>query len=109
MEDAFSRLAALCQRPVPPVNDRVRRIRFVHDGEEWIASVGERLRGEKVRTKRDKRGRRETRSPISDPATVLAIFPGDPYLVVTDKGAGSGSHWTNPFMAGIPASVQKFG
>jgi hypothetical protein len=48
-------------------------------------------------------------TPVSDPATVLAIFPGDPFLVVTDKGvAGVRSEWENPFMAGMPSSVARF-
>ena len=109
MEGAFSELARRCHRPVPPAEERVRRITFVHDGEQWTAVVGQSLRGEKVRVTRGKHGRRERRAPLSDPAIVLAIFPGDPYLVVTDGGACSGSRWANPFMAGIPASVQLFG
>ena len=108
LEDVFSKLAELCHRPVPPIRERVRRITFVHDGEEWNAAVGRALRGHRVRVTRGKHGRRERPSPLSDPAIVLAIFPGDPYLVVTNGGAGSGSRWANPFMAGIPTSVELF-
>jgi hypothetical protein len=48
----------------------------------------------------------EVTDHLSDPATVLAIFPGHPghpglpALVVTD--AARGSEWANPFMAGNP-------
>jgi hypothetical protein len=108
-EDVFAKLAERCHRPVLPISQRVRRITFVHDGEEWIAAVGEALRGQKIRVTRSKHGRRERRLTLSDPATVLAIFPGDPYLVVTDGGSGSRSYWANPFMAGIPTSVELFG
>jgi len=48
---------------------------------------------------------------VSIPAMVLAIFPGDPYLVVTDHLLGNtsiGSHLENPFLAGRPRSVVRF-
>ena len=48
---------------------------------------------------------------VSIPAMVLAIFPGDPYLVVTDHLLGNtsvGSHLENPFPAGRPRSVVRF-
>ena len=42
---------------------------------------------------------------MSDPAVVQAIFPGDPYVVVTDKRpiGTARSKWENPFMAGRPS------
>lgn len=48
--------------------------------------------------------------PVGDSASVLAIFPGNPYIVVTDAGRTGGllSRWVNPFMAGKPRSVAYF-
>lgn len=47
---------------------------------------------------------------LSDSAQVLAIFPGNPYLVVTNYRITDGvrSAWENPFMAGRPTSVTFF-
>jgi len=47
---------------------------------------------------------------LSDPATVQAIFPGVPWLVVTDGGPaqGGGSKWANPLMVGQPERVEYF-
>jgi hypothetical protein len=61
---------------------------------ERIASVGRRKAGMKVR----------------DPAVVLAIFPGVPWLVVTDaRPVGTKlSAWVNPFMAGRPERFEYF-
>lgn len=100
-------LAAACNRPPPLLLQRIFSIVYVHDGVHWTAKVGEQLRGAKTTN----RGGREIRTPFSDPAIVLAIFPGDPYLVVTNKGPNFGnakSAWENPFMAGRPMWVERF-
>ncbi len=55
--------------------------------------------------------RREHSEPLRDEATVLAIFPGVPYVVVTDKGFNPQvrSMWVNPFMASSnPVSLNTF-
>jgi hypothetical protein len=83
----------------------------MHDGEEWTATVGERLRGSKLRkTRRRGIGSIERTVPLSDPAVVFAIFPGYPYMVVTNHGIGQsvGSAWANPFMAGEPRRITLF-
>jgi hypothetical protein len=112
-ENFYAKLAAGCHRLVPASDRRVYEIEWDHDGEDWTATVGEHLRGKKIRTVRPK-GRpfvsTET-TPLSDPATVLAIFAGIPYMVVTDArplGAVLSS-WANPFMAGEPSIVRCFG
>ena len=88
---------------------RIYSITFVHDGEEWTATVGEQLRGIKHRVTRSKGQQLERTTPISDAAMVLAIFPGAPYIVVTDKGINQKySKWENPFMAGSPVTVKYF-
>lgn len=109
-EHLYANLAQLCGRPVPEPAQRVFQIEWVHDGDCWVATVGERLHGRRTRTRRRKGTAREVTEPLSDPAIVLAIFPEVPYLVVTDaRPLGSApSSWANPFMAGRPTSINRF-
>ena len=108
-EYVFAGLAKFANQPVPVSDPRVYSIVFDHDLLEWTASVGESLRG--IRLRRVKGGAMELTVSVSIPAMVLAIFPGDPYLVVTDDLLGNtsvGSHLENPFLAGRPRSVVRF-
>jgi len=95
---------------VPSGGSRIECIRFRHDGEDWVAEVGKPLSGMRVEEKRRKAGRVTVRTPLSDPAIVLAIFPGDPYMVVTHARPITDMHseWSNPFMAGRPSDVVYF-
>ena len=76
---------------------------FRHNGEEWTATVGERLVGR--RWKAVGRPRIERVQHLSDPARVLAIFAGHPFAVVLD---GTRSAWNNPFYAGDVRSIVRF-
>jgi hypothetical protein len=109
-EQTYAEMAATCGRPVPPVGRRIFAIEWTHDGEEWTATVGETLRG--VKTQRLRRGgvMRDVPTPLNDAATVLAIFAGSPYLVLTNARPLTAivSHWANPFMAGRPSRVTYF-
>ena len=108
-EYVFAGLAKFANQPVPVPDQRVYSILFDHDQQEWTATVGETLRG--IRLRRVKGGAMELTVSVSIPAMVLAIFPGDPYLVVTDHLLGNtsvGSHLENPFLAGRPRSVVRF-
>lgn len=106
-EEAYAEFARMAGRAIP--ERRIYSITFVHDGEEWMATVGEQLRGIKHRMTRSKRQRLERTTPVSDSAVVLALFPGDPYIVVTDKGISQKySKWENPFMVGSPVAVKSF-
>jgi hypothetical protein len=109
-ETIYVDLAGLCRSPVLPANQRVYSITFIHDGEEWTATVGRTLSGTRTR-KRQRRGQRiDVTVNLSDSATVLAIFSGSPFQVVTDAHpvGGSRSNWGNPFMAGNPSHVELF-
>ena|ERR1700722_718130 len=111
---AYVEIAEKCGRQVPA--QRVYSITFRHDSDYWSATVGEKLTGSKTQQvgptdKTDKTDNsREQTTQLDDPATVVAIFPGTPYLVVTDSGIISGGRtsWENPFYAGIPTSVTYF-
>jgi len=105
---AYVEIAEKCGRSVPA--QRVYSITFRHDSDEWSATVGERLTGSKTQQIGPGDNRTGQTTPLDDAATVVAIFPGTPYLVVTDSGIISGGRtsWENPFYAGTPTSVTYF-
>jgi len=107
---AYAKLAGLCGAPLPPAAERVRSIAFEHDAEHWRATVGEKLRGSKTVQRRASSGRLNATTRLSDGATVLAIFVGQPCWVVTDaRPVGAAvSAWANPFMAGEAQSIEFF-
>ena len=115
-ESVFADLARIAQRSVPPLAERIYSITYLHDGEEWTATVGESLRGISRKITRSKGKKKERLCPVADPAIVLAIFPGVaifpavPYIVVTNHGlpGNVGSAWENTFLAGQPKSVTRF-
>jgi hypothetical protein len=102
--------AEWCHRPVPKLTERIYSITYVHDGEDWTATVGETLRGVRHRSTRSRGKKIERTLQLTDPAIVLAVFPGTPFMVVTNhRLAGNvGSAWGNPFMAGQPKSIMYF-
>ena len=97
-EARYSELAASAAADVPGPAERVHSVRFVRDAEEWTATVGETLSGRLAAptARRSAPARR-----VTDPATVLAVFPTDEgHLVVTDGaplGTVADSTWENPF------------
>lgn len=108
-EEVYEGLADLCGRMPAEHGRRIESITFVHDGEEWIATVGSELRGTRTTSRRRKAGVVEVTERLSDGASVLAIFAGTPYIVVTNKGTpGVRSRWENPFYAGQPTAVRYF-
>lgn len=105
---AYVEIAEKCGRSVPA--QRVYSITFRHDSDYWSATVGETLTGSKTRQIEPGDNSTEQTTRLNDAATVVAIFPGTPYLVVTDSGIISGGQtsWENPFYAGVPTSVTYF-
>ena len=86
--------------PAPP-GRRVRAIAFEQDGARWVAEVGAELRGERT-TQQLRRGELIERTETLGSATrVLAVYPGSPFVVVTDAQpiTGTPSEWANPFPA----------
>lgn len=105
-EAAYETVAKFCSRSPHPMAERIYAIKFDHDGIEWTATVGKRLEGEKpVRMKSGSVG-----IPLSDPATVVAIFGGTPYVVATSARpiGDARSAWENPFFASRPKSIVRF-
>src|SRR4051794_39029950 len=96
--DALAEFAG-CE-PAPP-GRRVRSITFSADGAQWVAEVGAELTGQR-RTQQLRRGELiERTEQLSSPSRVLAVYPGTPYVVVTDAQpiTGAASEWANPFTA----------
>ena len=94
--DVFAEFAG-CE-PAPP-GRRVHAIAFTQDGVEWVAEVGEELRGERT-TRQLRRGELiERTETLSSASRVLAIYPGSPFTVVTDAQpiTSAASDWANPF------------
>lgn len=91
LADAFSLTAA-------PLAERLESITWEADGDVMTATVGQTLNGQRTETRR---GGSFTRTS-ADPATVLAIFPGEPTYVVTDAKPISSvpSSWNNPVTIG---------
>ena len=110
-ERVYASLAAWCKCPIPPLGQRIYSIVFGSEGEEWSATVGQRLRFVS-------RGRKWTRRVeglrelwIGDPARVLGIFGDTRYVVVTDHlmgGAGVDSMVPNPLVVDEPRVVVYF-
>jgi hypothetical protein len=109
-EELYAELARWARCAAPKRGSRVYSINYVHDGEEWTATVGQTLRGIRHRRTRSKGRTIERTEHRSDAATVIAIFPGIPFMVVTNTriDANVRSAWENPFMAGEPSSVTLF-
>ncbi|MGR7027062.1 hypothetical protein [Geodermatophilus sp. URMC 62] len=94
--------------PAPPPR-RVRSIAFDQDGARWVAEVGEELRGQRT-TRQLRRGELlERTETLTSAARVLAVYPGTPFVVVTDAApiTGTPSEWANPFTA-TPGDVVLF-
>lgn len=109
-ESVYASFAEWCNCPIPKQEQRVYSITYTHDSEEWTATVGEHLHGIRRRTSRSRGKRIERTIQLSDPALVLAIFPGAVFIVVINHRivGDVGSAWENPFFAGKPRSVIYF-
>ena len=53
-EEVFQGLAKFCGSEPPPIDRRIYSIIFVHDGEEWTATVGEQMRGIRLPNRRSR-------------------------------------------------------
>jgi len=96
--DALAEFAGA--EPAPP-GQRVQSVVFTHEGAEWVAAVGEELSGRRT-TQQLRRGELiERTEELSSSSRVLAIYPGTPFVVVTDAQpiTGAASEWANPFTA----------
>jgi hypothetical protein len=108
-ERLYEALAEFAGCEPAPADRRVRSIAFPADGARWVAEVGEELRGERT-TRQLRRGELlEHTEQLRSSSRVLAIYPGTPFVVVTDAQpiTGAASEWANPFSA-EPEQVTHF-
>ena len=84
-----------------PLGQRIQSIAVTSDGAQWVAEVGEELSGRRT-TQQLRRGELiERTETLTSSARVLAVYPGTPFVVVTDAQpiTGTPSEWANPFHA----------
>jgi hypothetical protein len=94
--------------PAPP-GQRVSSVAFTQDGASWVATVGAELSGRRT-TQQLRRGELiERTEQLSSSSRVLAVYPGTPFVVVTDAQpiTGAASEWANPFFV-TPDQVTYF-
>lgn len=109
-ESLYADFARLCALSAPPLAERIYSITFMSRADEWTATVGRQLRGiSRPRTRSRSRKVGQVQH-LTDPAMVLAIFPGTPFKVVTNHllPGRVGLLWENPFLAGEPRSITYF-
>jgi hypothetical protein len=100
-ERIYEALAEFAGCEPAPRDRRVRSIAFPEDGAGWVAEVGSELAGQRT-TRQLRRGELlEHTEILTATACVLAVYPGDPFVVVTDAQpiTGLASEWANPFPA----------
>jgi hypothetical protein len=100
-ERLYDALAEFAGCEPAPAGRRVHAIVFPHDGARWVAEVGEELTGRRT-TQQLRRGELIERTEhLSSSSRVLAVYPGTPFVVVTDAQpiTGTPSEWANPFHA----------
>ena len=86
--------------PAPP-GRRVRAVVFTSDGARWTAEVGQELTGTRTTQQLRRGALLERTERLSSSSRVLAIYPGTPFVLVTDAQpiTGAPSEWANPFTA----------
>jgi hypothetical protein len=100
-ERLYEALAEFAGCEPAPRGGRVHSIAFTQDGAQWVAEVGEELSGRRT-TQQLRRGELIERTEhLSSSSRVLAVYPGTPFVVVTDAQpiTGAPSEWANPFLA----------
>lgn len=106
----YATFAAWCRSPVLSLDKRIREIEWTDGDDDWVARVGEHLRGRSVFRSGQQDGWAEMTTPLSDPAAVLAIFAATTFSVVTDAEPIGVivSSWPNPIRVRRPISVRRF-
>ncbi len=108
-ERLYEALAEFAGCEPAPAGQRVRSIVFAQDGAEWVAEVGEEMRGQRT-TQQLRRGELiERTETLTSTTRVLAIYPGTPFVIVTDAQpiTGTASQWPNPVPV-TPDEVELF-
>ncbi len=104
-DEVYQTLAELAGAGIPAPEERVFSITWKRDSGEWTATVGEQLKGIEIVTKGRGRQKRVFELPRSTNDTVLAIFPGVPFLIMHNNASRL---WNVPILAGSPTRVVRF-
>ncbi|MCY7326341.1 MAG: hypothetical protein LH605_09460 [Microbacteriaceae bacterium] len=121
-EAAYRRLAELAAMVPAAPGRRIRQVAFKVGRESWTAEVGRKMTGTRPEHRRRKGEFTTTTEKLSGHATVLAIFDGTPFTVVTDgeqaasapsapessPSAPESSLSTNPILVDKPSRVAYF-
>jgi hypothetical protein len=113
-EETYRSLAEWCGARVPEdPTDRICAITWVSNREEWTATVGDELRGivrERIRSTGPYRQMYESVKHLRDNATVLAIFEGSRFKIVTNARPMTevSSAWDNPLLVDATLYVMRF-
>lgn len=111
IEEIYPELATMAGATAPlRPSDRVYSVTWMlAAGETWTATVGERLTSSTL-TSPDDEGNQLRQDRLSDTATVLAIFPGEPFRILTtaEPFTRKSSAWPNPVLVDQPTAVEYF-
>jgi hypothetical protein len=88
-EAAYRRLAEIAGAVPAEPGRRIRLVAYRVGRESWTAEVGRKLSGTRPEHRRRKGEFTTTTEKLSGSSTVLAIFAGTPFTIVTD-GDGDG-------------------
>lgn len=106
-EVAYRRLAELAGAVPADPGRRIRQIAFKVGRESWTAEVGRKMAGTRPEHRRRKGEFTTTTERLSGHATVLAIFAGAPFAIVTDEQQAT-SPSANPILVDKPSRVAYF-
>ncbi|GAB3139663.1 hypothetical protein [Marisediminicola antarctica] len=114
-EAAYRRLAGLAGAVPAAPGRRIRRVAFKVGRESWTAEVGRKMAGTRPEHRRRRGEFTTTTERLSGHATVLAIFEGTPFVIVTDEEqaasalpASESSPSTNPILVDKPSRIAHF-
>ena len=109
-ERLYEALAEFAACEPAPAGERVQAIGFTQDGADWTAEVGEELTGRRTTSTLRRGELLEHTEELTTGTLVLAVYPGDPFVVVTDAApiTGARSEWANPFSVSNPGRVTLF-
>jgi len=122
-EAVYRSLAQLAGRIPAAPGRRIRQVAFKVGRESWTAEVGRKMAGTRPEHRRRKGEFTTTTEKLSGHATVLAIFEGTPFAIMTDEqtdeqpdeqqaasapSASESSPSTNPHLVEKPSRVAYF-
>lgn len=106
-EAAYRRLAERAGAVPAESGRRIRQVAFRVGRESWTAEVGRKMTGTRPEHRRRKGEFTTTTEKLSGHATVLAIFAGAPFAIVTEEQQAASAS-ANPILVDKPSRVAYF-